>query len=62
MELLVHRSNVVCLYLNSERNVDACNSRHVMNLKCSVLILSMCGRNIAFNKILQRNWGQRRRN
>lgn len=47
----MHRSNAVCLYLNSEHNLDSCNSRYVMHLKCSVLVLSMCGRNIAFNNL-----------
>lgn len=45
------RSSAVCLSLRSAGNFDSCNSRHVPLLRCSVWILSMRGRNIAFHHL-----------
>lgn len=47
----MHRSNALCLYLNSEHDFDSCSSRHVMHMKCSVLVLSICGSNIVYNNL-----------
>lgn len=42
----------LCLCWNSEHNLDCCSPRPVLPLKCSIVTLILCGRNMVCN-----NWG-----